>query len=191
MPGPADSKKAWRAALAGIFALIPPGARKPLDSALGEKLGAWLVDGRFRVVLGFAPLPDEPGLLPAFRGWLSRGGALGLPAWLGGGEMLFRRVEDLEKDLRPGRAGILEPLPSLPEISPGEAEAAIAPGRAFSETLARLGRGAGCYDRLFRRTGAVKAGVAYDFQVFPEIPADGDDVGLDMIFTPSRIVGRA
>jgi 5-formyltetrahydrofolate cyclo-ligase len=190
-PGSADSKPAWRAALAGVFALIPSGARQALDAALAERLDGWLAAGRFRVVFGFAPLPDEPGLLPLFRRWLAGGGVLGFPVWLGGGDMLFRRVGDLEKDLRLGRAGILEPPPSLPEIRPSEAEAVITPGRAFSETLTRLGRGAGCYDRLFRRAGAVRAGVAYDFQIFPELPSGGEDLPVDLVFTPSRGLRRA
>ncbi len=97
-------------------------------------------------------------------------------------------MRNLDNDLVPGRGGILSPVDGLPEVAPEELSLVITPGRVFSETCARMGRGSGCYDALFQRSAPAKVGVAYDFQIFPEIPTDANDVPLDAIITPSRIV---
>ena len=78
----------------------------------------------------------------------------------------------------------------MPEIRPETVGVALVPGRAFSETLERLGRGAGCYDRLFRNGGPARAGVAYDFQIFPRLPAGEYDARMEAVLTPSRTIGR-
>ncbi len=185
-----EVKKAWRRLMLDAFALVPRDARRKLDAALATRLRKHLAGRNIGLLLGFAPLLDEPDLSPFFRRWLAEGGALAMPQWLGGARLLMRRVEDIDKQLRPGRAGILEPLPDLPEAGPEELDAVVAPGRAFSEGCVRMGRGSGCYDALFRGRPALKVGVAYDFQVFPELPTYFGDVPLDAIVTPSRIVGQ-
>jgi 5-formyltetrahydrofolate cyclo-ligase len=189
-PGIAREKRAWRRTLRRLFALVPPESRARLDSILVERVGGWLADLRPSSLLAYAPLPDEPDLFPAFRAWLAGGGVLGLPAWLGGDRMVFRRVSDPDRDLRQSRRGIREPLPDLPEMAPETAGAAILPGRAFSESLDRLGRGAGCYDAGFGRPGPLLAGAAYDFQVFPRLPAGRGDVPVDLLLTPTRTLRR-
>ena len=183
-------KRAWRLAIGGIFSLNPPEARARLDRALADRIAAWLGKGRSQALLAFVPLADEPDILPFLRRWLAEGGVLGLPAWPEGGGLIFRRVEDPDCQLRFGRGGVREPASELPEIHPETAGAALVPGRAFSETLERLGRGAGCYDRLFRNAGPARAGVAYDFQVFPRLPAGKGDAQMDAVLTPSRTIGR-
>ena len=186
-----ERKNAWRKLIAGLFALIPQDARHKLDVGLTARLRECLAGKEVRLLLGFAPLPDEPNLSPFFRRWLAEGGRLAMPRWLGGADLSLRLVTDIDSQLRPGRAGILEPRPGLPEVPPEELGLVIAPGRAFSEELVRMGRGSGCYDSLFRGQQPFKVGVAYDFQVFPELPAGAGDVPVDVVVTPSRIVGQA
>ncbi len=50
----------------------------------------------------------------------------------------------------------------------------------------RLGRGAGHYDRLLKKTGCPKIGIAYEFQIVKNIPGDPHDVPMDMIITERR-----
>ncbi len=186
-----DRKKAWRRLLVDMFALVPRDARRDLDASLATRLRKFLARRQTRLLLGFASMPDEPDLSPFFRRWLAEGGGLAMPQWLGGAGMAMRRVTDIDSQLRPGRGGILEPLPDLPEARPGELDVVVTPGRAFSEDLARIGRGSGCYDSLFRDHKPFKVGVAYDFQVFPELPTYFGDAPVDAIVTPNRIVGQA
>lgn len=183
-----EKKKAWRRALVELFRLVPREDRRRLDAALSERALGYAARSGANLLMGFAPMADEPDLSACFRLWLKGGGRLALPVWLGGDRMIIRRVDDLDSQLRPGRGGILEPLETLPEVAPETLELVIAPGRAFSESRARMGRGSGCYDALFRAHEVAKFGVAYDFQVFPEIPTYFGDVRLDAVVTPTRTV---
>ncbi|MCL2000273.1 MAG: 5-formyltetrahydrofolate cyclo-ligase [Planctomycetes bacterium] len=185
-----ERKRAWRRLISDLFTLVPSDARRKLDRDLTAKLGDYLADKNIRLLLGFSPLLDEPDISPFLRSWLAGGGDLAMPQWLGGASLSLRRVGDVDRDLRLGRAGILEPDPALPEVRPEELDLVVTPGRAFSEARVRMGRGSGCYDALFRRHRPFRLGVAYDFQIFPELPAYSGDMPMDAIVTPSRIMGQ-
>ena len=62
----------------------------------------------------------------------------------------------------------------------------VVPGVAFDEAGRRIGHGGGHYDRMLAETSAVKIGVAFDFQVFEEVPGEAHDVTMDIIITPTR-----
>lgn len=181
-------KTRWRKAVTELFSLVPPPGRKSLDSSLNQRLADYLSGVAPGLALGFFPLPDEPDITPALGEWLRRGGRLALPVWHGGSGMAFRLVTDLERDVEPGKSGILTPKPALEEADPRQATLALVPGRAFGEDRLRLGRGAGCYDVLFSFRKLLKIGIAYDFQIFPVLPADAWDVPMDVILTPARTI---
>lgn len=189
-PGVREDKKAWRRLAAELFRLTPPEARRGEDARLVERLDGELTLCAPRRLIGFAPLADEPDVTPVFRRWLAAGKQLLLPRWLGGECMELAVVRDWDAGLRPGRGGILEPAESAPAAEAEAEDAALAPGRFFSETRVRLGRGAGCYDALFARARLFGIGVAYDFQIVPSLPRDAGDAGLDVVVTPTRTLGR-
>jgi 5-formyltetrahydrofolate cyclo-ligase len=54
----------------------------------------------------------------------------------------------------------------------------------------RLGRGRGFYDRLLAGATGIKCGICYDGQLFPEIPTEPQDIKVDFILTPSKLVKR-
>ena len=60
----------------------------------------------------------------------------------------------------------------------------IIPGRAFSNSGKRLGRGKGYYDRFLAQKKykkAKKMGIGYSFQMFPEIPTNSHDIDMDIV----------
>lgn len=63
----------------------------------------------------------------------------------------------------------------------------IVPAVAYDRKGNRVGRGKGYYDRLLKRTRAMKVGVAYDFQVFDEIDAERHDIPVDIVITENGI----
>ena len=190
MPEVRERKKAWRQLAAGMFALIGRDDRRSLDLVLAERVREYVFEVGATHLLGFASMADEPDISSFLRQWVAEGGKLAMPAWLGSSRMRLHSVDNLDAQLRPGRGGILEPTEDRPEVSEEELDLVITPGRFFSERCARMGRGSGCYDALFKRRGIANIGVAYDFQVFPELPTTEKDVPVDLVITPSRIIKR-
>jgi len=65
----------------------------------------------------------------------------------------------------------------------------IVPVLAFDRNGTRLGYGAGYYDRfLSAHPHMAKIGLAFACQEFDEIPADGNDIGMDIIITENGII---
>ena len=109
----------------------------------------------------------------------------------GQGELDLAGVSCLE-ETRPGRFGIAEPLPHLcrsPDLfSP---DLILVPGVAFDRCGRRLGFGGGYYDRLLARPamrGVAAIGLAYDFQILEELPADPWDVALSGICSEKELL---
>jgi 5-formyltetrahydrofolate cyclo-ligase len=68
----------------------------------------------------------------------------------------------------------------------------VVPGVAFDVRGARLGRGYGWYDRaLARYPAAARVGLAYDFQIVPELPVAAWDVRMHAVVTEARLLGDA
>ena len=114
------------------------------------------------------------------------------------GEMELFRLESLE-ELVPQTLGILEPKPELrsnPDrrISPNALGLVLTPGLAFDTSGNRLGRGAGYYDRFFKRidaereTPVPKFAIAFECQILDKIPAESHDIPLNGVITESGII---
>lgn len=75
--------------------------------------------------------------------------------------------------------------PTGPEWTDLDAvELIVVPGVAFDREGNRMGRGRGFYDRLLKSTpGALKVGVAYNFQILDTIPVEPHDVKMDQVIT--------
>jgi 5-formyltetrahydrofolate cyclo-ligase len=93
--------------------------------------------------------------------------------------------------LRPNRYGILEPARGAP-IPIAQLDLVFAPLVAFDPSGARLGSGAGFYDRALRRLRSDRRwrrprviGVAYDCQRVPHLEQASWDVRLDAVLTES------
>ena len=86
-----------------------------------------------------------------------------------------------------GHYGIREPIsPSL--VAMNDIDLIAVPGIAFDPNGTRLGRGGGYYDRLLEGFRGYAAGVAFDFQILPQIPADAHDQPVECIATETRIL---
>ena len=80
------------------------------------------------------------------------------------------------------------PQPKDPAESLGIFDIAFVPGLAFSRSGVRLGYGKGIFDKLLLGTGALKIGLAYDFQVVDELPEEQHDLRMDIIITEERVL---
>jgi 5-formyltetrahydrofolate cyclo-ligase len=63
----------------------------------------------------------------------------------------------------------------------------VVPGIAFDAHGARIGFGAGYYDRLLPHLpGAYRLALAYDFQVQDSLPTEPHDIAMHAVVTPDR-----
>ncbi len=97
-------------------------------------------------------------------------------------------------ELAVGMYKILEPRPelrALPEkrVAPAELDLIMVPGVAFDRRGARMGHGKGYYDRLLQhaRPDAPLVALAFECQLFPEIPTQPHDVFMDLIITEQAV----
>ena len=91
-----------------------------------------------------------------------------------------------------GYRGIREPSgPPLDATSSAVIAAVIVPGVAFTPSGARLGRGAGMYDRLLAGlAGAVRVGVCMEAFVVGDLPLEPHDVAVDILVTDASVRRR-
>ena len=74
-------------------------------------------------------------------------------------------------------------------IKPDKIDVIIVPGLAFDRQLNRVGFGKGYYDIFLKDAGkAKKIGICYDFQVLDTIPAEEQDVPMDMVISQDEII---
>lgn len=105
------------------------------------------------------------------------------------GSMGFRLVVD-DATLEERGHGFAEPAEDAPAVSPGELSVIIVPALALDARGARLGYGAGYYDRALPRfcPPAVSVGVCFSFQLLGEIPTTPHDVPVDLIVTDETVL---
>lgn len=139
---------------------------------------------RCRIAL-FWPRGEEIDTRPLLHALHGLGAVPLLPRMQGRGRPLAFHPWSPEQALVPGRFGVLEPAPELPEALP---EIVLTPLLAFDRSLHRLGYGAGFYDRTFTALAAagaapLKAGFCFACQEVAAVPADEHDVPLDLVVT--------
>lgn len=142
--------------------------------------------GPGRVVAGYAPFRTEMDPRPLMRRLERLGARLALPVTpeKGSEGSLTFRLLDPAFGLAAGRYGIAEPDAACEPCDP---DLLLVPLLAFDRTGARLGYGAGWYDRTLARLRATKpvtaVGLAYAAQEVGRVPTDPHDVALDLVCT--------
>lgn len=97
-------------------------------------------------------------------------------------------------ELAIGMYKILEPkneLRSVPSkrVEIAELDLVMVPGVAFDRRGARMGHGKGYYDKLLEhaRPDTPLAALAFECQLFPEIPTAPHDIFMDLVITETAI----
>lgn len=109
------------------------------------------------------------------------------------GELELFHLESME-ELETGMYRILEPkaeLRSLAEkrVQPEELDLIMVPGVAFDRRGGRTGHGKGYYDKLLEHAKAETplVGLAFECQLFPEIPMAEHDISMDKVVTEAAV----
>ena len=137
-----------------------------------------------RGILFFGGRHDEPDLWPLLQHHTERGGFACLLSYSAGSDSYHaRKVVDASRDLISGAYGILEPKGSCELVEWKHLDLVFVPGLGFDRSGTRLGRGRGYYDRLLPLMSACRCGIAFDMQIYEELPRDGHDVSMNMVVT--------
>ena len=109
------------------------------------------------------------------------------------GELELFLLEEMS-ELEAGMYKILEPrteLRGVPEkaVSRDELDLIMVPGVAFDSQGGRTGHGNGYYDKLLAhaRLDTPLVAIAFDCQIFPEVPVREHDVYMDKVITQSEL----
>jgi 5-formyltetrahydrofolate cyclo-ligase len=109
------------------------------------------------------------------------------------GELELFHLEAMD-ELSVGMYRILEPRPELralphKQVDPKELDLVMVPGIAFDRTGARMGHGKGYYDKLLQhaRPDAPLVALAFECQLFPEVPTADHDIFMDTIITEKAV----
>jgi 5-formyltetrahydrofolate cyclo-ligase len=136
-----------------------------------------------------ASFPWEPPTIPLIQYFLGHNFEVIIPvACPKDKELMHFRIEKLGT-LHRGCYSVWEPqLQSREKADPSSADLVIVPGMAFDSCRNRLGFGRGYYDKFLPEIPCPKIAFAYDFQLFPEIPAEDFDHKMDVIITEKEII---
>jgi 5-formyltetrahydrofolate cyclo-ligase len=161
-------------------------ARERANAAISAAVRGLADELDFRIVAGFVAHRGEPDLMAALE-WLDETERIVLLPVVRDLDMHFRRWRP-DGTMKANRFGIPEPVASE-EFAPAQIDLVLMPLVGFAADGARLGMGAGFYDRAFAfRQGRPDdlprlVGVAYTVQEVESLPVDDWDVPLDGIIT--------
>lgn len=109
------------------------------------------------------------------------------------GELELFHLESMD-ELELGSYRILEPraeLRTVPEkkVDPSKLDLILVPGVGFDRRGGRTGHGKGYYDKLLQhaRLDAPLIALAFECQMFPEIPMAAHDVFMDKVVTEAAV----
>ena len=182
-----SDKNALRSALRKRLRENAPQNHKELQ----KHVGGLLAQENAECCIGYLAFQQEPVLDQLLGKWLAHNRKLLLPRFNAATRQYeLVEVTDLDSQIAPGHYGIREPKPQLVAIQQVIQKAVwLVPGLAFTESGARLGRGAGYYDRLFTQFPQGKRiGIAWEMQLLPEIPQEPWDLPMDYIVTETRTI---
>lgn len=183
-PDKARQRTDLRAARDAFVAAMTPADRIRLEAAAADRLAPLIADAR--CVSFYVAMGSELGCGPAIDVAAARGIAIALPyVEARGTPMRFLRWAPGEP-LVEGWYGLLQPAADSPEIAP---DRIVAPLLGFDSRLARIGQGAGFYDRAFaRHRDARRIGYGWSIQQSPVIALDRWDEPLDAVVTEAGTI---
>ena len=188
---PMDKKAMRKAGLAARRALTAT-ERQEKSQSIQERMLNSPVLRQAKNIFCYVSSEDEVHTEKLLNGILAAGKKLLVP-YITDAKAGLMEAAQLKQigDLVPG----VYDIPTVPEedksfCAPEDIDVVIVPGSAFDAAGRRIGMGGGFYDRFLEKSPAVKVALAYDCQIFSQLPAEEYDKKVDMIFTESKIYTR-
>ena len=188
MEGKAALRAQLRAARREHVAALPDAVRGLLFRRPPRSIEGLVSPG---AVIGLYSETSEEAPASGYARWFFEAGyKIALP-WFAdrAAAMEFRMWDNPFGDdgLEKGPWGVRQPVDPAPTTTP---DVVFVPLVGFTSDGARLGMGAGHYDRwLEAHPQALAIGMAWDCQEVPTLPLEPHDRPLDAIVTPTRLFG--
>ncbi len=188
-----ERKNELRRRIKDALAALDPQVAHQLSLDACQRLAKAEFFERANTVLLYLPVPGELDITSLALRAFQMGKVVAAPRvdW-GHKRMTPVEIRSFDDKFEVGKHGVRQPAAGRP-IPGAELDLIIAPGLAFDATGARLGRGAGFYDRFLEslppRRRATTCGLGFDLQIVDEIPAEPHDVRLELVVTDRRVIG--
>ncbi len=164
-----------------------------ISQAIVEKFVALLEYDKAKTVLYYVDVRSEVRTRHYLPTALTHGKKIVVPYCIEGNQLELFWLESMD-ELELGMYKILEPRADLREVPEKkvdvkELDLIMLPGVGFDNTGARMGHGKGYYDRLLEhaRPDCPLVAIAFECQMFPEIPVSTHDVYMDKVITEKAI----
>ena len=140
-------------------------------------------------IMAYLAMPKEANLDTFIKAALEQGKYVYVPVCVTKTKMVGVRITDLET-LTSGTLGIRIPKEPYDIVEPTQLDCILVPGLAFDRRGARMGMGAGYYDRYLRQIPIEKRiGIAWDNQLSETVvPMAPHDEWMHTIVTPSESI---
>lgn len=186
-------KQAWRTKMLALRRQSAPDHRADLSDAICQKILAALPCGQGQRVMAYLPIRGEVDLSALLFSYEEKGAEIVLPKVMSAGHIEpFLCPPPWPRQVQVATYGIREPMGDARQVEPESIDFVLVPGLAFDCEFYRLGYGGGYYDRFLPRlrSGALKIGVAFGFQVLESLPHDEHDARLEALVTEQGLVWR-
>ena len=180
MEGLRDDKKMIRQRIRMLVAAMSAERRQEQSDAIWKRFEESELFRNATDILIYWSMADEVQTPAFIERWAAAGKRFYLPS-IQGDELVVKAYNGTDGLVDGEQFGIPEPDgPVISDLS--HIDLVIVPGRAFDRDGHRLGRGRGFYDRLLPQIPqAVKAGVCFECQMLPCVPADENDIKMDVM----------
>lgn len=183
-------KAQLRAAILAARRSVAPQTRATEAAALAARLSAFIDPGQ--TVCAYVPVGSEPGSLDLLDAMVRRGVEVLLPVARHGPDGTALPLQ--WGRYRPGQLvgapfGLREPpQPWAPAEAIAEAAVVLVPALAVDRQGARLGRGAGFYDRTLPMAdaAALLVAVVRDDELLDHLPSEPHDIPMTHALTPDE-----
>lgn len=168
---------------------IPMDLRRQYDMSIQRRLFSLKEFREAVMVLFYASFRSEVNTELMISDALDMGKTVLLPRVHMEEKRLTKHEINGNEELSPGFMGIPEPVAG-DECMVEDIHMLVIPGVAFDPAGARIGYGGGYYDKLLPRVKGTRtiAALAYEAQIFDELPTEPHDVSVDYIVTEKRTI---
>lgn len=159
------------------------------SAQLVDRLWAMATVADAERIMAYLAMPKEANLDAFIIKALEQGKHVYVPVCVTKTEMVGVRITDLEMVTR-GTLGIRIPKKPHDIVEPTQLDCILVPGLAFDRRGARMGMGAGYYDRYLQQIAVEKRiGIAWDNQLSEKVlPMAPHDEWMHKIVTPSESI---